>query len=377
MLDTRPTGETIDNQFEKVGTLGAGETIELDVLNRGGVPDTGVGAVVLNVTMIRPDSNGFVTIYPCGTRPLASSMNAPAGLGVVANEVIAKLSATGTVCLYTSTPTNLAADVTGYIPTASGVVSLDPARLLDTRPTGETIDNQFEKVGTLGAGETIELDVLNRGGVPDTGVGAVVLNVTMIRPDSNGFVTIYPCGTRPLASSMNAPAGLGVVANEVIAKLSATGTVCLYTSTPTNLAADVTGYIPTASGVVSLDPARLLDTRPTGETIDNQFEKVGTLGAGETIELDVLNRGGVPDTGVGAVVLNVTMIRPDSNGFVTIYPCGTRPLASSMNAPAGLGVVANEVIAKLSATGTVCLYTSTPTNLAADVTGYIPTAQQP
>jgi hypothetical protein len=35
-------------------------------------------------------------------------------------------------------------------------------------------------------------------------------------------------------------------------------------------------------------------------------------------------------------------------------------------------VVANEVIAKLSATGTVCLYTSTATNLAADVTGYIP-----
>jgi hypothetical protein len=71
------------------------------------------------------------------------------------------------------------------------------------------------------------------------------------------------------------------------------------------------------------------------------------------------------------VVLNVTMIRPDGNGFVTIYPCGTRPDASSMNAPNGGGVVANEVIAKLSPTGTVCLYSSTPTNLAVDVTGYI------
>jgi hypothetical protein len=109
----------------------------------------------------------------------------------------------------------------------------------------------------------------------------------------------------------------------------------------------------------------------TGETIDNQFEKVGKLPAGGMIELDVWDRGGVPSSGVGAVVLNVTMIRPDSNGFVTIYPCGTRPLASSMNAPTGLGVVANEVIAKLSATGTVCLYTSTQTNLAADLTGYI------
>ncbi len=373
LLDTRLTGETVDDRFEKVGKVAAGGMIELDILGRGGVPDSGVGAVVLNVTMIRPDGNGFVTVHPCGLRPLASSMNAPAGGGVVANEVIAKLSASGTVCLYSSTPTNLAADLTGYIPATSGVVSLEPARLLDTRLTGETVDDRFEKVGKVAAGGMIELDILGRGGVPDSGVGAVVLNVTMIRPDGNGFVTVHPCGLRPLASSMNAPAGGGVVANEVIAKLSASGTVCLYSSTPTNLAADLTGYIPATSGVVSLEPARLLDTRLTGETVDDRFEKVGKVAAGGMIELDILGRGGVPDSGVGAVVLNVTMIRPDGNGFVTVHPCGLRPLASSMNAPAGGGVVANEVIAKLSASGTVCLYSSTPTNLAADLTGYIAT----
>ena len=372
LLDTRPSGETVDDQFEKGGKVTAGGMIELKVVNRGGVPATGVGAVVLNVTMIRPDGNGFVTIYPCGTRPVASSMNAPNGGGIVANEVIAKLSPTGTVCLYSSTPTDLAADVTGYVPTSSGVESLAPVRLLDTRPSGETVDDQFEKGGKVTAGGMIELKVVNRGGVPATGVGAVVLNVTMIRPDGNGFVTIYPCGTRPVASSMNAPNGGGIVANEVIAKLSPTGTVCLYSSTPTDLAADVTGYVPTSSGVESLAPVRLLDTRPSGETVDDQFEKGGKVTAGGMIELKVVNRGGVPATGVGAVVLNVTMIRPDGNGFVTIYPCGTRPVASSMNAPNGGGIVANEVIAKLSPTGTVCLYSSTPTDLAADVTGYVP-----
>ncbi len=373
LLDTRASGETVDNQFEKGGQLAAGGMIELKVLNRGGVPGSGVGAVVLNVTMIRPVGNGFVTIYPCGTRPDASSMNAPNGGGVVANEVIAKLSATGTVCLYSSTPADLAADVTGYIPTSSDVKSLAPARLLDSRSSGETVDNQFEKIGTVAAGGTVQLKVLNRGGVPSSDVGAVVLNVTMIRPVGNGFVTIYPCGTRPDASSMNAPNGGGVVANELIAKLSPIGTVCLYSSIPTDLAADVTGYIPTSSGVKSLAPARLLDSRPSGETVDNQFEKAGQLTAGGMIELKVLNRGGVPSSGVGAVVLNVTMIRPVGNGFVTIYPCGTRPDASSMNAPNGGGVVANELIAKLSPTGTVCLYSSTPTDIAADVTGYIST----
>ena len=170
---------------------------------------------------------------------------------------------------------------------------------------------------------------------------------------------------------MNAPSGGGVVANEVIAKVSSAGTVCVYSSVGTNLAADVTGFVPASSGVVSVEPARLLDTRATGETADDLFAGAGKLAADSFVELDVLGRGGVLGSGAGAVVLNVTMIRPDGNGFVTIYPCGDRPLASSMNAPGGGGVVANEVIAKVSSTGTVCLYTSVGTNLAADVTGYI------
>ncbi len=263
--------------------------------------------------------------------------------------------------------------MTGFVPASSGVVSVEPARVLDTRGSGETVDDRFEKTGKVVADSFVELDVAGRGGVPDD-ASSVVLNVTMIRPDGNGFVTIYPCGDRPLASSMNAPAGGGVVANELIAKVSSTGTVCLYSSVGTNLAADVTGYVPDGSGVSSVEPARLLDTRGSGETVDDLFEKTGKVAADSFVELDVSGRGGVPASGVGAVVLNVTMIRADGNGFVTVYPCGDRPLASSMNAPAGGGVVANEVIAKVSDAGTVCLYSSVGTNLAADVTGYVAAA---
>ncbi len=370
LLDTRDTGETIDGRFEKIGRVVAGGEVELDVLGRGGVaPDA--AAVVLNVTMIRPDGNGFVTISPCGDRPNASSMNAPSSRGVVANEVVAKVSASGRVCLYSSTGTHLAADVTGFVPESSSVESLEPARLLDTRDGQNTVDDRFAGVGRLPAGGEVELDVLGRGGVPASGVGAVIVNVTMIRPDGNGFVTISPCGVRPNASSMNAPSGRGVVANEVIAKVSAAGTMCLYSSVGTHLAADVVGYVPDGSGLSSVEPGRLLDTRDGRDTVDDEFAGVGRLVAGGEVELDVLDRGGVPASGVGAVVLNVTMIRPDGNGFVTGYPCGTRPLASSLNTPAGGGVVANELIAQVSAAGTVCLYTSVGTDLAADVTGYV------
>lgn len=370
ILDTRDTGETVDDRFEKIGRMSAGDVIELDVTGRAGVADDARSAV-LNVTMVRPDANGFLAVYPCGVRPVASSMNAPAARSVVANELIAKLSPQGTVCIYASVGTHVVADVTGYTPGGSDYASLKPARVLDTREDRETGDGDFAGIGRLAAGDVVELDVLGRNGVPSSGVGAVVLNVTMIRPDGNGFITTYPCETRPVASTMNAPSGGKVVANEVVAKVSAQGTVCLYSSVGTHLAADVVGYVPDGAGLDSLEPARLLDTRDGRDTVDGRFEGIGRLAATDQVELDVLGRGGVPPTGVAAVVLNVTMVRPDGNGFVTISPCGDRPLASSLNAPVGRGVVANEVIAKVSDQGTVCLYTAVGTHLVADVTGYV------
>jgi hypothetical protein len=42
-----------------------------------------------------------------------------------------------------------------------------------------------------------------------------------------------------------------------------------------------------------------------------------------------------------------------------------------LNAPVGPGVVANEVVAKVSSAGTVCLYTAVGTHLVADLTGFV------
>ena len=43
------------------------------------------------------------------------------------------------------------------------------------------------------------------------------------------------------------------------------------------------------------------------ETIDGSFDGVGRLSAGETFDLVVVGRGGVPATGVDSVALNVTV----------------------------------------------------------------------
>ena len=84
---------------------------------------------------------------------------------------------------------------------------------------------------------------------------------------------------------MNYVAG-GTVANGVIAELSATGSLCVYTYAAADVLVDVVGYVPATSDYVSLAPVRLADTRPT------------PVAAGHVLEVPVAGRGGVPADGV-------------------------------------------------------------------------------
>ena len=60
-------------------------------------------------------------------------------------------------------------------------------------------------------------------------------------------------------------------------------------------------------------------------------------------------------------VLTVAAVTPGSNGYFTLYPCGTpKPLASSMNFTKGV-TIANTVITKLGTNGTICVYSNVTT----------------
>ena len=63
-----------------------------------------------------------------------------------------------------------------------------------------------------------------------------------------------------------------------------------------------------------------------------------------------LNNGGLPGVNVGAVALNMTAANGEDpntgGGYVTVYPCGTRPDASHLHFTAGQ-TIPNAVIAFL------------------------------
>jgi hypothetical protein len=319
----------------------------------------------LNVTVAEPDGSGFVTVYPCGTRPLASSLNFVAGQ-VVPNAVIAPVSATGEICLYSMTPTHLLADVNGWFASGSSFSPVSPARLFDTRPdTAGLIDVTRTKI----VGEQVlRVKVTGVGGLPATGVTAVSLNVTVAEPEAPGFVTVYPCGARPAASNLNFVADQ-VVPNAVIAPVSALGEVCFASNVPTHVLADVTGWFGSGAGFRAATPSRLFDTRP--DEAQGSVAVAKQRYSGDTVlRVKVVGAGGIPGTGVAAVSLNVTVAEPAGAGFVTVYPCGTRPGASNLNFIAGQ-VVPNAVIAPVSPSGDICLYSNVPTHLLADVNGWI------
>ncbi|WP_411284434.1 hypothetical protein, partial [Lapillicoccus sp.] len=130
--------------------------------------------------------------------------------------------------------------------------------------------------------------------------------------------------------------------------------------------ANTTLTIATAGNYLALPPSRVLDTR-TG----NGAPAAAVAPAG-TVHLQVLGRGGVPATGVSAVVLNVTVTEPAASGWITAYPNGTTmPVASNLNFLAGQ-TVPNLVVVPVGPDGMVALTNSSAgtVQLIADVSGY-------
>ena len=81
-------------------------------------------------------------------------------------------------------------------------------------------------------------------------------------------------------------------------------------------------------------------------------------------------QGGVPSSGVSAVILNATVTQPAGPGYLTVWPTGTsRPLASDLNF-AGGETRPNLVVVRVGAGGKVDLFSSAGTHTVFDIAGW-------
>jgi hypothetical protein len=112
--------------------------------------------------------------------------------------------------------------------------------------------------------------------------------------------------------------------------VSADGTICLYSYVDAHLVVDINGWFADSSTHHAVTPARLVDTRPEYPQGAVQVSKQ-RYGDDRILRVKVTGAVGVPNTHVVAVSLNVTVVDPVGPGFLTAFPCGTRPLAANVN----------------------------------------------
>ena len=356
LLDTRD-GTGLNGLGCRLGDRGV---VDLQVLGRGGVPTSGVTAVALNVTGTSTSTPTWVAAYPTGAAfGGTSSVNLMPGVDR-AGSVIVPVGSNGRVRLENHKYSNdLVVDVTGYFTSATsgaGYAPVAPARLLDTR----------EEQAPLVAGSERVLSVTGRGGVPGEGVRAVAVNITVTEATAAGHLTAWAAGTpRPLASVVNVSAG-DTVPNRAVLPVSETGQVALqFSSGAAHVLVDVVGWFGAGGteryGTVS--PARILDTR-SGLGVS------GRVGERQTATLQVAGRGGVPTSGVRAVVMTLTATEPLGPTVVTAWGTGPRPDTSDLN-PAPGRDDANLLIVPVGPGGTIQLYNNVGSvHLVGDVLGW-------
>jgi len=374
-------------------------------------------AVVLNVTAVNDTSFSLLSLWPNGTgQPLAANLNFDAHVNT-ANLVTVVLGQNGAsdtnreVEVFNALGTlDIVADVEGYFASAPAstptgeFTPIPPLRVCDTR-VGQPLNvcNQGHATDdVLGPGQSVKVNVsgvpAGVGGsppsIPSNGnAGAAVLNLAAVSGTLPTYLSVFPTdssGNCPYGGANPAPptANINVnastnQANRVVVPLGPDHTggpttdVCVYNSLGTiNFVLDANGWFGSSSAPSQakqfqpIGPSRICDTRAGQGTPCT----ANSLTAGAVLTVAVAGQGGVPGSGIVAVILNVTAVSGTQGTFLSVYQADVpRPNASDINVNAGQNLP-NLVIVALSAAapaGDVDAYNSLGTiDAVMDVAGW-------
>ena len=361
------------------GPVGALSTSTFTVTGgTSGVPTSGVSAVALTVTAVSPSVQSYLTVWSAGdARPAVAQMNTSAGV-TLANTVISKVSATGQVSVFNYAGTvQLVIDVTGYYTnnatTGAGgtFVALTPTRAYDSRSGGTP----------LGAGASRAIQVAGLGGVPTSGVSAVVVNLTGVGATATTVLKAWGTGTVPGTQVVNINIG-GTAGAMVQSGLDSSGHLNVYNmSGSIDVIVDVEGYYLTpaadaANYFVPITPVRVFST-PQG--INTGTTPIAA-GGSATVPIRGAKVGStqvVPsDANITAVVVTLAVAAPSGAGNLGAYPSGvSRPNTSVVNYVTS--DVTGTAIVKLGASGAISVYSSAVAGLRVDVQGYFQSSPPP
>jgi len=353
LLDTRTEGGAVRADADRL----------VDVRGRAGIPSSGVTAVVVNATVTGVAQSMDLMVYPSDRRPAprTSNLNAVPGQ-TVANLVEVAVGQDGRIGLSVSQgSSHVVLDVVGWYGEdgagGDGFVSQAPERRFDSRESAP-----------IAAGDDRVVPLFAQ--VP-SGVSSAVVSVTALGTQANADVQLYGAGDRPARRTSNLNLRRGdTVANLAVVPVDEQGRVAISVSQGSaQVVLDLVGwYAPdSARGFVPLRPARVFDSR----------DEQNPVAAGADREVVVAGAGGVPTTGVEAVLVNVTSVGSTDTADLQVYPAGARPARRTSNLNVRAGQTVPVLVAvKVGRDGRVALSTSQgSTHVVLDVVGYVRTAQ--
>jgi hypothetical protein len=194
---------------------------------------------------------GLVLLAVAGALVIAASASAAAGPTRAGKGAMAISSGTLTACYGTKTTVKFLANPTRILDTRDGT----GAGYAGTRPGNTTTAVQTSSVlpGAIG----------------------VIGNVTVTNGQS-GYLTVYPGGTRPQASTINFQPGWNI-ANHVQSGLAGDGSFQIYNVVPADIIFDATaGIYPVSKGLRLIDPGS--ESCASGET-QTTWNQTGPQGA--------------------------------------------------------------------------------------------------
>ncbi len=355
-----PFGYQISLPASKIwaGSLKSRVAQSVTVLGRAGVPKRAVAAVVLRVTATNAKNrSAWLRVMTNGSSTPVAQQSVGAGASST-NLLMVKPGSDGAVALKSSRAISVKAEVVGYQTRKGGV----GRRLIAVAPT-------WLGSGPVASSIPFTLRVAGLAEIPTT-AKEVLLQATVSAGPTATTVRVSPDGRAAKAvPAVTVPAGKTITV-PVVARMSADGSVRMLATGPgTRVSVDVHGYylpdngLAAAGRVRALPPTRVFTTEGTAEPLPLQRS---------TLTVPVLGRGGVPSSGVSAVILNVVASKATAPGWLVVFPAGAaRPSTRALSFDA-TATVRTTVIAKVGASGAVQVYLpSGSARVGIDVAGYV------
>lgn len=282
------------------------------------VPADATG-VVLDVSAVAPKANGWLRVAPTGSVPTTTALNYSTGHSVTGLVVTAADAQRQVTVTTYAGAADLTIDLVGYFTSSQGTGGhwspVPPTRVVDTR-TG---------VGAPTGQVNRDLTFTLPASVPPGATG-IVLDVTAVDPQADGYLRLAPTGSVPTTTALNFEGGAATTGLAITNSSNGQVTISV-AGTPTNLVVDLVGYYEgtstAGSQYVAVTPQRFVDTR----------SGLAAQGPG-TGPLAISMPSSVPRDAV-AVLLDVSVVSPTGKGYVRLAAPGTAATTTAVNMVAG------------------------------------------